>query len=139
MAGVTVSSSSIPYKRHSVFTYKRQKVITAILFLAAPLVLLLVFNYLPAINMFFYSFTQWEGFGPIDKFVGLQNYIDVFTKPDYFSVFSTSFFYFTGAMIQLALALYFATLVSFKLRFKNFSISGVKSSIVSCRPRSHAS
>src|SRR5258708_7262656 len=120
MADVSVSTASVAFKQQTVFTYKRQKVVTSILFLAVPLVLLLVFNYLPAINMFFYSFTKWDGFGPIDQYVGLQNYIDIFTKPDYFSVFSISFFYFTGAMIQLALALYFATLVSFKLRFKNF-------------------
>src|SRR5690349_4563744 len=119
MAGVSVSTSSIAYKRQGVFTYKRQKVMTAILFLVVPLTLLLVFNYLPAINMFFYSLTQWDGFGPIDKFVGLQNYLDVFSKPDYFSVFSVSFFYFSGSLLQLALALYFATIVSFKLRFKN--------------------
>ena len=50
----------------SYFTYKRQKIRTSILFLAAPLVLLLVFNYLPALNMFLYSFAQWDGFGPID-------------------------------------------------------------------------
>jgi len=120
MAGVSVSSSSITYKRQRVFTYKRQKVLTSILFLAVPLVLLVVFNYLPAINMFLYSFAQWDGFGPIDKYVGLQNYLDIFRKPEYFSVFSVSFFYFSGAIVQLALALYFATIVSFKLHFKNF-------------------
>ncbi len=119
MAGVSVSSSSIPYKPQKVLTYKRQKVITSILFLTVPLLLLLVFNYLPAINMFIYSFAQWDGFGPIDKFVGLQNYIDIFSKPEYFSVLGVSLFYFSGAIVQLTLALYFATLVSFKLRFKN--------------------
>src|SRR5450432_690256 len=120
MANVSVSSTSAIQKRQRVFTYKRQKVVISVLFLAAPLVLLLVFTYLPAINMFLYGFTQWDGFGPIDKFVGFQNYIDIFTKPEYFSVFGVSFIYFVGALVQVALALYFATLVSFKLRFKNF-------------------
>ncbi len=120
MESVTVSSSAVAYKQQGFLTYKRQKVLTSILFLATPLVLLLVFTYLPAINMFLYSLTQWDGFGPIDKFVGLQNYFDIATKPEYFSVFGVSFIYFTGAIVQLALALYFATLVSFKLRFKNF-------------------
>src|ERR1700690_1259700 len=101
MASVTISASSL--------TYKRQKVLTAILFLAVPLALLLVFTYLPAINMFLYSFTPWDGFGPIDKFVGLQNYIDIFTNPSYFSVFAVSLYYFVGSIVQLALALYFAT------------------------------
>ena len=76
MMSGSVSSSS--------FTYKRQKVLISILFLAVPLILLLVFTYLPAINMFFYSFTKWDGFGTVDKFVGLQNYVDIFTKPRIF-------------------------------------------------------
>lgn len=104
----------------SAFTYKRQKVLTSILFLTAPLVLLLVFTYLPTINMFFYSITKWDGFGAIDKFVGLQNYKDIFTKPEYFSVLEVSLYYFAGSIVQLVMALYFATLVSFRLRFKNF-------------------
>ncbi len=103
----------------SSFTYKRQKVLISIFFLAVPLILLLVFTYLPAINIFLYSFTKWDGFGTIDKYVGLQNYIDIFTKPEYFSVFSVSLFYFAGSIVQIILALYFATILSFNVRFKN--------------------
>lgn len=103
----------------SALSYKRQKVLIAILFLTVPLVLLLVFTYLPAINMVFYSFTKWDGFGTIDQYVGLQNYIDIFTKPEYFSVFGVSLYYFIGSIVQIALALYFATIVSFNVRFKN--------------------
>jgi len=103
----------------SSFTYKRQKVLISILFLVVPLTLLLVFTYLPAINMFLYSLTKWDGFGPVDKYVGLQNYVDIITKPEYFSVFSVSLFYFVGSIVQIILALYFATLLSFNVRFKN--------------------
>ncbi len=111
MANNSFSSSS--------FTYKRQKIIIGILFLIVPLILLLVFTYLPAINMVLYSFTKWDGFGTVDKYVGIQNYIDIFTKPEYFSVFGVSLFYFVGSIVQIALALYFATIVSFNVRFKN--------------------
>jgi ABC-type sugar transport system permease subunit len=100
-------------------TYKQQKVLVSILFLFVPLVLLIVFSYLPAFNMFVYSFTKWDGFGPLDKFVGLQNYIDTFTRPEYFSVFAVSLYYFVGAIVQLALALYFAMLLSFDTHFRN--------------------
>ena len=103
----------------SSFTYKRQKVLIGTLFLIVPLALLLVFTYLPAINMFIYSFWKWDGLGSFDKYVGLQNYIDIFSKPEYFSVFSVSLYYFVGSIVQIALALYFATLVSFNVRFKN--------------------
>src|SRR5262245_39091025 len=103
----------------SSFTYKRQKVLIGTLFLIVPLALLLVFTYLPAINMFIYSFWKWDELGSFDKYVGLQNYIDIFSKPEYFSVFSVSLYYFVGSIVQIALALYFATLVSFNVRFKN--------------------
>jgi multiple sugar transport system permease protein len=93
--------------------------VVSISFLTVPLALLLVFTYLPAINMVWYSFNKWDGFGPIDQYVGLQNYIDIFSKPEYFSVFGVSIFYFTGSLVQIAIALYFATIVSFDLRFKN--------------------
>jgi raffinose/stachyose/melibiose transport system permease protein len=112
MARTSLSSSS--------FTYKRQKVLTSISFLLVPLTLLVVFTYLPAINMFIYSFTAWDGFGSLDKFVGLKNYIDIFTRPEYFSVFWVSFYYLVGAIVQLILALYFAMILSFNVRFKNF-------------------
>ncbi len=112
MARVSFSSSS--------FTYQQQKVLTSILFLLVPLVLLIVFTYLPALNMFIYSFTEWDGFGSIDKFVGLKNYINIFAKPEYFSVFWVSLYYFVGAIVQLVIAFYFAMILSFNVRFKNF-------------------
>ena len=119
MASDTLGKKADRSFSSSSFTYKRQKVLISIFFLTVPLVLLLVFTYLPAINMIFYSFTKWDGFGTIDKYVGIQNYIDIFSKPEYFSVFRVSLFYFVGSIVQIALALYFATLVSFNLRFKN--------------------
>ncbi len=120
MATWSLSKTSKGSFSSSSFTYKRQKVLISIMFLAVPLILLLVFTYLPAINMVFYSFTKWDGFGTIDKFVGFQNYIDIFRKPEYFSVFGVSLYYFVGSIVQIALALYFATIVSFNVRFKNF-------------------
>jgi len=101
------------------YTYKRQKILISVLFLLVPVILLVVFTYLPAINMFVYSFFEWDGFGPLKKFVGLENYVDIFSNPQYFSVFWVSVYYFVGAIVQLAIALYFATLLSFEVRFKN--------------------
>lgn len=103
----------------SLFNYQRQKILTSVLFLVVPVTLLLVFTYLPSFNMVIYSFAKWDGFGPVTKFIGLKNYIDIFTKPEYFNVFWVSFYYFIGAIVQLALALYFATLLSFNVHFKN--------------------
>jgi raffinose/stachyose/melibiose transport system permease protein len=119
MASQSVVQTTSKSFSSSSFTYKRQKVLISILFLAVPVALLLIFTYLPAINMVLYSFTKWDGFGAIDEYIGLQNYIDIFTKPEYFSVFGVSFYYFAGSIVQIALALYFATIISFNVRFKN--------------------
>ncbi|RAV19669.1 carbohydrate ABC transporter permease [Paenibacillus contaminans] len=58
----------------------------AFLFLLPTLVMLLVFNYYPAIGAFFYSFTSWNGFNA-PKFIGFSNFTEMFGTP----VFSKAF------------------------------------------------
>jgi ABC-type sugar transport system permease subunit len=89
------------------------------LYLAIPLAFLATFTYLPVANMFWYSVTSWDGLEPTKPFVGLTNYFTIFTNSSYFSVFFVSLYYLAGAAIQIVLALYFATLLSFNLRFRN--------------------
>lgn len=94
--------------------------ITPYLFIAAAVGLLLLLTYLPAANMLWYSLNNWTGFGPVDDFVGLDNYVKVFTEPRIFAVFGVSLYYFVGSFAQMAIALYFATLLSFSTKFSNF-------------------
>ncbi|MCG8512834.1 MAG: sugar ABC transporter permease [Halanaerobiales bacterium] len=101
-------------------TYRQQKKIIIFLFLIVPLVLLFTFSFLPMINMFYYSFLEWNGFSKYKIFVGLENYIKIFTYPEYFSVFKVSSYYFVASFVQLGLALYFATILNFKIMGKNF-------------------
>lgn len=98
---------------------KGQRIVIPILFLAVPLVLLLIFTYLPVANMIGYSFLKWDGFSKNREFVGLENYVEVFTRPDMFRVFGVSVYYFVGSFVQMGIALYFATILSFKVRAKN--------------------
>ncbi len=89
------------------------------LFLLVPMLLLVVFTYVPVVNMFWYSLTKWDGLDKNKQFVGLQNYREVFTRPELFGVFRVSLYYAVGAVVQLVLALYFATVLSFHTRFRN--------------------
>jgi raffinose/stachyose/melibiose transport system permease protein len=100
-------------------TYRRQRRLVTFAFLLVPLALLLVFGYLPIVNMTAYSFTNWDGLTR-HEWVGLENYSDLFTRVENYRVFFTSLFYFAGSFVQLALALYFATVLSFKTRFAGF-------------------
>lgn len=90
------------------------------LYLLAPLGLLITFTYLPVANMVSYSFTSWDGLAKTKDWVGLENYIRIFTDPEIFRVFGVSLYYLAGAFLQLGLALYLATILSFELRAKNF-------------------
>lgn len=89
-------------------------------YLFIPVGLLLLFTYLPVANMFSYSFTSWDGLDKDKEWIGLDNYIRIFTDPEIFAVFRVSLYYLAGAFLQLGLALYLATILSFELRLKNF-------------------
>ena len=97
----------------------RQRKITPYLFLIVPLALLLVFTYVPAVNLFWYSVTDWDGIDLNKNFIGLQNYIEIFTKPEFLRVFVVSLYYIVASFVQMGLALYFATVLSFSTRFRN--------------------
>ncbi|WP_277291394.1 carbohydrate ABC transporter permease [Streptococcus orisratti] len=89
-------------------------------FTIIPVLLLLTFSYYPLVKMFQYSLTDWNGYSPDSTFVGLDNYVTVLTKPAYFTVFKTSLYYFIATFFQLGIALLFATILSFKVKFANF-------------------
>jgi multiple sugar transport system permease protein len=90
------------------------------LFLTVPVGLLLLLTYLPVANMFWYSVTDWDGLARSKEFVGLDNYVEIFTDPDNVRVFYVSLYYFLASFAQMAIALYFATILSFRVRLKNF-------------------
>ena len=100
-------------------SYKTQRKLIITLFLLIPLTLLFVFTYLPAINMIAYSFTDWKGYGA-KNFVGMQNYINIFSDPEIFSVLKNSLYYFVGGLIQLGLSFVFAVILNSKIKGNGF-------------------
>ena len=100
-------------------SYKTQRKLIITLFLLIPLTLLFVFTYLPAINMISYSFTDWKGYGA-KNFIGMQNYINIFSDPEIFSVLKNSLYYFVGGLIQLGLSFVFAVILNSKIKGKGF-------------------
>lgn len=93
--------------------------LTPYLFLAVAVGLLLLLTYWPAANLVWYSLTDWDGLDQQQNFVGLENYITVFTDPRIFQVFGVSLYYFAASFVQMGLALYFATILSFSTRFQS--------------------
>ena len=97
---------------------KGQKIWLPIVFMIIPLGLLILFTYYPFAEMVRFSFFKMKYTTPVDKrqFVGLKNYIDVFRRKDCFGALKLSLYYVVGALIQLAISLYLATILSFKVR-----------------------
>ncbi|MEU4484724.1 sugar ABC transporter permease [Streptomyces purpurascens] len=99
---------------------RRWRGVTPWLFLLAPLVLLITFTYAPIVNMVAYSFTDWDGVSPELHYTGAENYVELFTRSELFEVFFVSGYYLAASVVQIAAALYFATVLSFNVRFRNF-------------------
>jgi multiple sugar transport system permease protein len=98
---------------------RRRTWLTPFAFLFVPVALLVTFTWVPVLSMFGYSTTKWDGLTPDPPFVGLDNYVEVFTRPELFAVLKVSLYYVGASFVQIGLALYFATVLSFKLRLRN--------------------
>ncbi|WP_181805449.1 carbohydrate ABC transporter permease [Streptomyces shenzhenensis] len=113
-AAQRAEASAVPAHRRA------RRHLTPWLFLLAPLALLVTFTYAPIVNMLAYSFTDWDGVSPELHYTGAHNYAEIFTRPDLFEVFLVSGYYLAASAVQIVLALYFATVLSFDIRFRNF-------------------
>lgn len=98
---------------------KGQQTLIIIGFSIIPLVLLFTFTYYPFAEMAKFSFYD-RNYTKVRGFVGLKNYIDVFNRPDIFKSLWLSLYYMGGAVVQLALALYLATVFCFGVKGGNF-------------------
>lgn len=92
-------------------------------FLIIPLVLYGVFFLLPSVLGVFYSFTDWNArsMGNVN-FVGLQNYIEIFTSDkNYISgIVHTLMFTIVSNIVKLIPALFLAIMLQEGLKGKNF-------------------
>ncbi|MGO4106240.1 carbohydrate ABC transporter permease [Paenibacillus sp. YAF4_2] len=101
------------------FSFKTQRYLILFGFLTIPVLLSLTFSYYPAISLIYYSLTDWSGLGWDMNFIGLDNYKEIFTKPEVFGALKNNLYYFIGGLVQVALSLYFAVILTGKLRGRN--------------------
>ncbi|MDQ1234977.1 raffinose/stachyose/melibiose transport system permease protein [Paenibacillus sp. SORGH_AS306] len=101
-------------------SYPLQRKLILISFLLIPLALLAIFTYYPAMRLVYLSFTSWDGISPVKEWLGLGNYIEIFTNPDLFGVFLHQIPYVLIGIIQNIVAIVFAVILNSKLRGRNF-------------------
>ncbi|MDR1325908.1 MAG: sugar ABC transporter permease [Treponema sp.] len=94
---------------------EKQKLLMIIAFLTIPLVLLIVFSYIPIGFNVFLSFTNWDGVSNI-RVIGLRNYQRIFSDPQYLLLFRNCLWYMLVAIPQLLLSFILAILVNGKFR-----------------------
>ncbi len=94
---------------------KTNRILVIVTFMFIPLLLLAVFTYIPFLEMVRFSFFN-RTYLDEGTFVGWKNYIDVFSRKDIFGSLIVSVYYMGGAVVQLALALFFASLMVFKAK-----------------------
>ncbi|MFC3802877.1 carbohydrate ABC transporter permease [Cohnella sp. GCM10012308] len=100
-------------------SYKTQRILILFGFLTIPVLLSLTFSYYPALSLLYYSFTDWSGLGWDMNWVGFDNYKEIFSRPEIFGVFKNNAYYFVGGLLQTCVALYFAVVLTSRLRGRN--------------------
>ena len=104
--------------KNNILKQKERKII--FLFLFFPLTLLILFGIIPVIALIFYSFTSWNGLSTVKEFIGLDNYIKIISEPKYLEAFKNNIYYLISGLLQIIIALFFAILLSQKVKFKGF-------------------
>ncbi|PFG17986.1 multiple sugar transport system permease protein [Propionicimonas paludicola] len=79
--------------------YDREQVITAAVFLAPALVVLAVFVFYPILAAGQISLTSWNGFDPVQPFVGLGNYQRLAQDPEFWNSLAVTVGYALGVCV----------------------------------------
>lgn len=92
---------------------KNRKMLWCYIFILPQLVMYLLFTLYPIVMSYVYSFFRWSGFGPLEEFVGWDNFTETIREPIFWNAFKNSFM-FMGALvlIQVPAALLMALLLN---------------------------
>lgn len=102
---------------------KKNVLIKEVMIFVMPLMILyFIFFILPFFTGAYYSLFNWDGISTAKKFVGLQNYIELFTDDsDYFkSLIFTIKYVVLNVLVTNLLALTLALILNSKLKLKKF-------------------
>ena len=94
-----------------------QRRLTIFVFLIVPVTFLIVLNIYPVLQLFWISLTEFNGINwRRAEFVGLRNFVDLFTfDRDLLIPMTRSLYYLAGSIVQLMLATWFAVILNQKL------------------------
>lgn len=91
-----------------------------VLSLLIPVILLIAFVVVPAIDLIRMSFTDWDGLAASSNFIGFYNYVSMFKNPDLWLSLKNNAVYFCVHLLMIPVELSFAVLLTGKLRAAKF-------------------
>ena len=100
--------------------YKTQKNIILAVFLAFPLLLMIMLLVYPTGRLFYMSFTNWDGVMPGMDYVGMDNYRMVLEDSDAWASLKNNSIYAITGIIQNFFALFLAVILVSSIRGRNF-------------------
>jgi raffinose/stachyose/melibiose transport system permease protein len=117
---VTAGPAALPRKTRPPKRDVRKKLEIA-LFVGPALIIFLGFVILPVALAAVYSFFNWNGLGPLDRFIGFDNYVRAFNDPLFVKSIGNNFTIVAlSLLIQGPLAITVALLLNRKMRGRNF-------------------
>ena len=115
----TVSGGVAPRPRRRRSSMRKRIELTVLL--TPALVLFIGFVFVPMIFAIWYSLYNWNGYGPMTDFIGLQNYHDVLTGPVFHQALEHNIIIAVlSVVIQLPISIGVALLLNRKLRGRTF-------------------
>lgn len=109
----TVGGTAATKPASKAFSLKTKRWLWCYLFLLPQALLYLSFTLYPMIMSYVYAFYDWSGIGPMDEFVGWDNFVETLMDPLFWNAFKNSFIYMSSlVLVQVPLALLLALLLS---------------------------
>jgi len=92
-----------------------------LIFILPAFVVWVIFSFYPNIQIFYYSFINWNGISPIKKFVGFDNLKNVINDPNFSPALKNSLIYIVSLLlIQNVIALFLAIILKNNSRTNKF-------------------
>ena len=99
----------------------RQNLLWRVLFLALPLALYSLIVIWPLLDSFRYSVTNWNGFSPDYKFIGVANFAKIFSDPLFANAIkNTALWMLAAVIIPTGLGLALALLLNQRMAGSGF-------------------
>lgn len=111
-----------PKRRQRKQKYSWKESLTFFLFVLPNLAVILIFSYWPTIYNAFFSLVEWDFVQPTMTWVGLQNYVDLFTNPEFPKILANTLIFSLFTVVgTLVGGLGIGLLLAKKLRFSGMA------------------